>query len=60
MNVERAGVTPATCAMWAGMLLTIKKKNGTATFYYEGNGTCATIATYGSAPIPVYVGDATP
>lgn len=54
------GVTPTTCAMWTAMLQSIKKKNGLATFYFPGEGSCATMATYGNAPVPAYVGDATP
>jgi hypothetical protein len=60
LNAERAGVSPTTCAMWAGMLQAIKKKDGLATFYYGGTGTCATLPTYASAPVPSYIGDVTP
>jgi hypothetical protein len=57
LATERNQVAPATCAMWTGMLLAIKKKGGTATFYFNGDGSCATMGTYSSAPTPVYVGD---
>ncbi|MEJ7804925.1 MAG: hypothetical protein WKG03_03260 [Telluria sp.] len=60
LNADRAGVSPTTCAMWAGMLQAIKKKNGLAQFYFNGEGTCATLPVYGSAPAPVYIGDVSP
>ena len=60
LNVERSGVSPTTCAMWAGMLQAIKKKNGLANFYFNGDSTCAALPVYGSAPAPVYIGDVTP
>jgi hypothetical protein len=59
LNAVRLGVSPTTCAMWTGMLQAIMKKNGTATFYYDGDSTCALLPTYGSSPAPVYVGDVT-
>lgn len=46
--------------MWTAMLQAIKKKNGLATFYYGGTGSCATMPTYGGAPVPGYIGDITP
>ena len=54
------GVDPATCAMWAAMLQSIKKKNGVANFYFDGAGSCDTMGTYSNAPAPVYIGDVTP
>lgn len=60
LNSDSAGVSPTTCAMWTGMLQAIKKKNGTANFYFAGEGSCATLPTYSSAPRPVYIGDVTP
>lgn len=54
------GVSPTTCALWTAMVQAIKKKNGTATFYFGIDGNCATMATYGASPIPAYVGDVTP
>ena len=54
---EANGVSIPTCAMWASMLQSIKKAQTKAVFYYPGNGTCADIATYGNAPVPVYIGD---
>lgn len=55
----RGGVSTTTCAVWTGMLLAIKKKGGTAQFYFDGTGDCSTIATYGDAPVPTYIGDVT-
>ncbi len=60
LKTELAGVSISTCAMWVGMLQAIKKKDGLANFYYAGTGTCATLPTYSSAPVPVYIGDVTP
>lgn len=60
LSSDRNQVSMATCAMWASMLLAIKKKGGTAMFYFNGDGDCSTIATYGLAPVPVYIGDITP
>jgi hypothetical protein len=60
LTTQYGGVSPSTCAMWTGMLQAIKRKDGLAEFYYGGTGTCATLPTYGSAPVPVYIGDTTP
>ena len=58
LNTNYGEATPTTCAMWTAMLQSIKKKNGNANFYFNGEGSCATMGTYGSAPVPVYIGDA--
>lgn len=60
LSSDRNQVSTSTCAMWTSMLLAIKKKDGTAEFYFNGDGNCSTIATYGLAPVPVYIGDITP
>lgn len=60
LSNERNQVSTTTCAMWTGMLLAIKKNNGTAQFYFNGDGDCSTMATYASAPVPVYIGDVMP
>lgn len=60
LNSTYGTVSPTTCAMWTAMLQVIKKKNGTAAFYFPGDGACATMATYGSAPVPTYIGDISP
>jgi hypothetical protein len=60
LNSVYGGAPPATCAMWTAMLQAIKKKNGIANFYYGGTGSCSTLPTYGSAPVPGYIGDVTP
>jgi hypothetical protein len=57
LNTERQGVSPTTCAVWFALLESVKKRSGTANFYYGGQGTCATLPTYGNAPAPVYIGD---
>jgi hypothetical protein len=43
LNAERQGVSPVTCAMWAAMLQHIKKNNGNAHFYFDGEGSCAAL-----------------
>lgn len=58
LDSNSGGVSPTTCAMWTAMLQSIKKKDGNATFYFNGDGTCDTMNLYGDAPIPVYIGDA--
>ena len=50
-------VSAATCATWVSLMESIKKKDGIAHFYYEGTGSCATLPTYGNAPVPTYIGD---
>jgi hypothetical protein len=59
LNTARQDVSPTTCASWFALLEAIKKKNGTANIYFHGDGTCATLPTYGSAPAPLYIGDVT-
>lgn len=60
VSKDYAGISTSTCAMWTGMLLSLKKKDGVAEFYYEGNSTCNMLPTYSSAPTPFYIGDVTP
>ena len=60
MAGDYGGVSLTTCAAWTAMLQSIKKKNGTANFYYAGSGACSTLPTYWSSPVPVYIGDVTP
>lgn len=57
---DRGGVDVATCAAWTGLLQQIKKKSGTAQFYYPGDGSCSTMPTYWTSPTPTYIGDVTP
>lgn len=57
LKTEAKGVSIPTCAMWTSMLQNIKKAKTKAIFYYPGDGTCASLATYGNAPTPVYIGD---
>ncbi len=57
LKEERDGVSIATCAMWTSMLQSIKKHNGQAAFYFNGDGSCSTLPTYASSPTPVYIGD---
>jgi hypothetical protein len=60
LSADYNGVSANTCTIWTAMLLAIKKKNGTASFYYNGTGSCATMLTYTDAPVPVYIADVTP
>lgn len=56
---ERLGVSPTTCALWASMLLTLKKDGKKADFYYNSTpqyNSCATLPVYSNTPAPVYVG----
>lgn len=57
LNADRLGVSPVTCAMWAAMLQHIKKNSGNAHFYFDGEGSCATLPSYWNSPAPVYIGD---
>ena len=49
-------VTITMCAMWTSSLQSAMKNNLKATIYYPGDGTCPTLATYGSSPVPGYIG----
>lgn len=57
LNQDRLGVSPTVCAMWTSMLQQIKKSNGTAQFYFGGDGSCATLPIYGGSPAPAYIGN---
>ncbi|MBQ4890693.1 hypothetical protein J8L86_12605 [Shewanella sp. MMG014] len=57
LNNDWKGVSVTTCAMWTGMLQSIKQNNGKAIFYYGGEGSCSTLPTYSGTPAPVYIGD---
>ena len=50
------GVDTVTCAMWTSMLQNLQVNNRKAIFYYNGEGSCANLPTYGSTPAPVYIG----
>lgn len=56
MDGDWKGVSTVTCAMWASLLQNSQVNDKKAIFYYEGTGSCATLATYGSSPAPVYIG----
>ena len=62
LNTSYKDVSVTTCAMWTSMLLNLKDKGKKATFYYDTNvagvTSCGTLPTYGSAPVPVYIGPA--
>jgi hypothetical protein len=50
-------VQPATCAAWMAILLRAKKNNQPVDFWFSGTGSCAAMGTYGSAPVPIYIGE---
>ncbi|PKF80342.1 hypothetical protein CW749_07180 [Vibrio sp. vnigr-6D03] len=50
------GIDTVTCSLWVGMLQNIQNNAKKAIFYYGGQGTCATLPTYGNTPAPVYIG----
>jgi hypothetical protein len=50
-------VSPTTCMAWMAVLLRAKKNNQPVEFWFAGTGSCATIGTYGSSPVPIYVGE---
>ncbi|MBU1620768.1 MAG: hypothetical protein KJ556_04840 [Gammaproteobacteria bacterium] len=59
LSEERLGVSPTTCALWASMLVTLKKDGKKADFYYNSTpqyNSCATLPHYSGAPAPVYIG----
>ena len=60
INGDLQGASGSVCVMWTTMLQAIQRKNGTAYFYYDDTGSCATMPTYGAAPVPFYIGDVTP
>lgn len=57
ISSARLGVQPATCGAWVAMLLSMKKRNVKARFWYNADGSCATLARYWESPAPVYIGD---
>ncbi|WP_233079739.1 hypothetical protein [Rheinheimera soli] len=59
LSEERQGVSPTTCALWASMLLALKKDGKKADFYYNSTpqyNSCAMLPNYSGAPAPVYIG----
>ena len=50
-------VGPETCAGWYASMLRAKKNIQRLEFWFSGAGTCATINTYWTAPVPVYIGE---
>ena len=56
LNTAYKGIPTSVCAAWAATLLQSKRANASLQFYYDGTGTCATLPTYGDAPVPLYIG----
>jgi hypothetical protein len=50
-------VGPTVCASWMVILLRAKKNNQQVQFWFPGTGQCSSIGTYGSSPVPTYVGE---
>jgi hypothetical protein len=45
-----------TCSHWIALLQNAQQQNKKAIFYYGGDGNCASLPLYGSAPAPLYIG----
>jgi hypothetical protein len=57
-QVGSQSVSPTTCAVWYATLLRAKKNNQPVdVYFYDPAGSCAAVGTYGSAPVPVYIGE---
>ena len=56
MDGDWKGVSTVTCAMWTSLLQNSQVNDKKVIFYYGGTGSCASLATYGSSPAPVYIG----
>ncbi len=56
MDGDWKGVSTVTCAMWTSLLQNAQVNDKKVIFYYNGTGSCASLATYGSSPAPVYIG----
>lgn len=51
------GAVPAeVCLTWYATLMKAKTDNLNVTIYYNTNTACAALPTYGSSPVPVYLG----
>lgn len=49
-------VDTVTCSHWISMLQNAQSNDKLVRFYYDGDGSCQTLPTYGNAPVPVYIG----
>lgn len=49
------GVPIETCFTWYSSLMSAKAHNFPVILYYQTTYTCATLPTYGSAPVPYYI-----
>lgn len=56
LKTERLDVDIVTCAMWTSLLQNTIVNDKQAVFYYDGEGSCATLPTYASSPAPTYIG----
>ena len=51
------GSVPAeVCLSWYATLMKAKTDNLDVTVYYNTNTACSALPTYGSSPVPVYIG----
>jgi len=60
LSEERKGVSVTTCAMWVSLLQDFKKRDASATFYYNTTpeyDSCTELPTYSNSPAPVYIGE---
>jgi len=56
LQSERQNIGITTCAMWTSMLQNAQAKDIQVAFYYPGEGSCATLPTYGATQAPIYIG----
>jgi len=59
LNQEWKGVSITTCALWVGLLQSVKERGTNTTFYYSSSEatSCSDLPIYGNAPSPVYIGE---
>jgi hypothetical protein len=55
INTTWKGVTPATCAVWVGLLKNAISRKSNMTWYYGEDTPCNLIPYYGFAPAPAYL-----
>ena len=60
LDAARQGVTPDTCKAWYTSLQTAMAAQQSVTIQYNTDYTCATLPTYGGAPVPRYIMNVSP
>lgn len=56
VNGQYGSVSQIVCASWLSILSQAQRASSTVEFYFPGEGSCSTLPTYGSAPVPSYIG----